>query len=87
MVVTLVAGSLFAELYRLLRTPLDAGEALFAMVQPGGSVSRKIDVAGRADLLADTTGSPEVSDIGRISVSLISFASILAVQSELPVPV
>ena len=30
MVVALVAGRLFAELDRLLRTPLDAGEALFA---------------------------------------------------------
>lgn len=52
MVVALIAGSLLAELDRLLLTPLDAGEALFAVVQPGGSAFWKIDVSGRADILA-----------------------------------
>src|SRR4030042_6609018 len=54
MVIPLVPRRFFAELDRLGRTPLDAGEALFAMVQPNGPVRLQRDVSRRADALADT---------------------------------
>ena len=56
MVVALVTRCLFAELDRLLRTPLDAGKALFAVMTPDGSVCLQVDVSTGADVLADAAG-------------------------------
>ena len=56
MVVTLIPGRLFAELDRLLRTPLDAGKALFAVMTPDRSVCLQVDVSTGADGLADAAG-------------------------------
>jgi len=52
-VVPLVTGRLLAVLDRLLRAPLQAGEALFAPVAPDRSISVHGYVSGRADLHAD----------------------------------
>ena len=56
MVISLIPGRSFAELDRFGRAPLDAGETLFAMVQPNGSVLLHSDVSPWADLLADPAG-------------------------------
>lgn len=56
MVISLIPGRFFAELNRFGRAPLDAGETLFAMVQPNGSVRLQFDVSRGTDLLADPAG-------------------------------
>jgi hypothetical protein len=56
MAVALVTRRFFAELDRLLRAPLDAGEALFAVMKPDGFAGRKIDVPAGADGPADAAG-------------------------------
>jgi hypothetical protein len=53
--VPLIPGSFLAILYRFLRAPLDAGEALFTMMQPYGLTRFQINVSARADFFADGT--------------------------------
>ena len=53
--VPLISGRLFAVLDRLLRAPLQAGEALLAFVVPYRSALGEGDIFGRAYLRADFT--------------------------------
>ncbi len=53
MAVAFVAGRFFAELDRLLRAPLDAGEALFAVMTPDGLSSAGRSMFPQGQSLAD----------------------------------
>jgi hypothetical protein len=56
MVIPLIQMSFLPVLDCLMRAPLDAGEALFAMVEPKGSAIRHLDIRRGTEFLTDAAG-------------------------------